>query len=72
MSDDECDICKMSHNENTITLLCGHKFHYNCLKVWYEFNKKKNKNYKLTCTYCLQEVNIDDFKEKTSNDKENK
>ena len=66
-NDNECDICKMPHNENTITLQCGHKFHKNCLKLWYDFNKKKNKNYKLTCTYCLKKVNKDIFNEDLNN-----
>lgn len=63
--DNKCTICHQEHNEQSVTLECGHKFHYKCIEKWYLmniakikiYNKNPNKNaYRScrTCCYCLK------------------
>ena len=47
--ENECLVCyDQLTSENTITLLCNHKFHYECIVKSYTMNTNKKKN----CPYC--------------------
>ena len=48
MSENECLICYELLDDNQITLLCNHRFHYNCIVMSY---KKARNN---LCPYCRQ------------------
>jgi len=51
----DCGICLDKINENCIVLDCGHPFHKECIKEWFE---KSPSGYQ--CSTCRREVNIDD------------
>ena len=62
-----CEICasEMTEKKKTVTLDCGHKFHYDCLfysifrnhKIKNNKNKN-NKNNNLQCPYCRYNLNF--------------
>ena len=54
-----CIICLEDiSNENGILLGCNHYGHYTCFKKWFEteWNKKKSKEYPITCPMCRQNI----------------
>ena len=57
-TDSGCMICTMPINETDLhTLLCNHKFHYDCIYAWYKVCANKfttnSQNFKCqTCPYC--------------------
>lgn len=53
-SDEFCDICFDKHDKTSITLKCGHKFHYDCILTSFLNKKIKNKLVR-KCPYCRQD-----------------
>ena len=49
-----CPICHENINNNECTLLCGHKYHYNCILMEFKHNYKRVVGYKNRCPYCRQ------------------
>ena len=49
-TDTECPICLISDDEPYTKLKCGHAFHSECLKEWFDKDK-------LTCPYCRTKLN---------------
>ena len=47
-----CNICFSKHDNSSIRLKCGHKYHYNCIKDSYIIN---NTHKKRCCPYCRKE-----------------
>ena len=37
-NNNNCSICIETLNENIVSLKCGHKFHFNCIKEWIYLN----------------------------------
>lgn len=58
--ENSCTICSCGMEDNDITQLkCGHKYHYDCIKMWYKSIAGNNYNsgtvaYR-TCPYCRQD-----------------
>lgn len=51
-----CEICASEMNEKSVSLGCGHRFHYDCLfySIFRNYKMKsiKIKNHNLQCPYC--------------------
>ena len=52
--DDECLICLEPLRNNVAVLLCGHRYHFDCISSW--ANKKNN--FLNLCSICPQENEI--------------
>lgn len=57
-----CEICASEMNEKSVSLDCGHKFHYDCLfySIFKNHKIKSNKikNNSLQCPYCRTNFNF--------------
>lgn len=51
---DECTICLEGYSKNMAELLCGHNFHYDCIKTWYKQEQ--------TCPVCRKFISDLDAK----------
>ena len=51
-----CPICYDDLDDNSITLECGHSFHYTCILEIYKstYNKNKHTRYVRYCPFCRQ------------------
>jgi len=47
--DNYCNICFEKHDNSSVKLKCGHKYHYNCIKESYQLNKSSIIR---RCPYC--------------------
>ncbi len=56
---EECLICYSPLDELSIPLLCGHKFHYECILMWYKDQAiptgHSGNKVKRSCSYCRQD-----------------
>ena len=54
--ENNCPICYDTMETDTITLVCGHTFHYTCILETYKSKYTKNKNTRWVryCPYCRQ------------------
>ena len=50
--DNFCNICFSEHDHSSVQLLCGHKYHYQCIKDSYKINNTKNTR---SCPYCRKD-----------------
>lgn len=50
---DICPICLEELTKNLAVLNCNHKYHFDCIKMWYKQQKKTNKL--LNCPLCHNE-----------------
>ena len=54
--DEECMICiNIMKEEDSYRLICGHKFHKECLKEWFKSTDTKYSINKKICPYCRTE-----------------
>lgn len=49
-----CPICHENIINNETTILCGHKFHYNCILMEFKHNYRRILGFKNKCPYCRQ------------------
>ena len=53
-----CSICYEKIGKISKTLHCGHRFHFNCIKIWENTMDVNNyTNNKYSCPYCRTEYN---------------
>ena len=53
-----CDICGDKHNNESLILQCGHKYHYMCiLQTFKTINERE-------CPYCRQKSNLLEYNNK--------
>ena len=50
--EDKCYICGDNNDDNSITLLCNHKFHSTCMELNRKYSKIPN------CPYCRKKIDI--------------
>ena len=50
--DNFCNICFCEHDDTSVKLKCGHKYHYSCIKDSYVINNTKKKR---CCPYCRKD-----------------
>ena len=53
----ECSVCKENLHDCVSLWYCNHKFHYNCIKKYLDYNYNKIHKYKprpskITCPLC--------------------
>ena len=49
---EECAICYEKMDDSEIKLICGHKYHYNCILNSYKSDSLKNIRNSRKCPYC--------------------
>ena len=54
MNTELCPICHDNIIDNETTILCGHKFDYNCILMEFKHNYKRVYGFKNKCPYCRQ------------------
>lgn len=62
LTDEDCPICAVKHNRNSVILKCGHCFHHSCvIKFTKIFLSKREPNKELSCPYCTKKIYIKDI-----------